>query len=130
MNTCAPSATKCLAAPRPIPALPPVTTATLFVSFFSINSPLVVLIPRAALHCLLIRAVKILICAIRCRPPRAPGRQRNPWMQTLGSLEVSISCAGAARRLLERALYQTATLSEHPAPPDTLIHPKELDPSK
>src|SRR5882762_8645404 len=36
MNTCAPSATKHLAAPSPIPALPPVTTATLFVSFFSI----------------------------------------------------------------------------------------------
>src|SRR5260370_13985961 len=39
-------------------------TSTLFVSFFSIDSPFSCLIPRAALHCLLIRAVKILICAI------------------------------------------------------------------
>src|SRR5260370_24391216 len=51
MNTCAPSATKHLAAPSPIPALPPVTTATLFVSFFSIALFLsLFLIVRAARH--------------------------------------------------------------------------------
>jgi len=37
INTCAPSAAKRLAAPMPMPALPPVTTATLFPSFLSIT---------------------------------------------------------------------------------------------